>query len=481
MGAARESPATGRSLDGFTLEEQVHAGGESAIWRVTREGLRLPMVMKLPTPQDLDEAGPVVGFEVEQMIMPRLSGPHVPRFIAAGEVDGQPYLVMECIPGASLDVRMGVAPLSPEEVAGIGARVAAALHDLHRQHVIHLDVTPANVLFREGGDAVLIDFGRARHDQIPDLMVEVLTRETGTDAYSSPEQVFRVRNDPRSDVFSLGVIMYELVTGALPFGGAPGSTGFRRRLYAEPDPPRGLNAACPDWLQEIILRCLETDPARRYASAAQLAFALQNPGQVVLTGRAESTGRAGFLSAAGRWLRYAVSGPSAAGTVPWPPNAVPIIMVAVDISAGEEVVAAELRHAAQRICRSERSARLTCVTVRETPPIMVDSDTSVNGESLRMQHLTELIRWARPLELPVELLSFHVLDAPDPAAALVAYARANDVEHIVIGARGSFPKRSPIGGVSARVAAESPCTVTVVRTMEADRHPGGGDGAGVDA
>ena len=463
MGALRKPLAPGRSLDGFTLEEQVHEGAMATLWQVTGAGATQPLLMKLPGPRGLDEPGSIVGFEVEQMIMPRLAGVHVPHFIAAGEVDGQPYLVMERVPGASLAARLGGRPHPPDEVAGIGARVAAALHDLHRQHVIHHDVVPGNVLFRGSGEAVLIDFGLSRHDQLPDLMAEVITQAMGTAAYRSPEQVLRVRNDPRSDIFSLGAIMYELITGELPFGSTSSQAGLERRLYAVPDPPRALNAGCPDWLQEIILRCLESDPARRYASAAQLAFALQNPGQVVLTERAERSGRTGFVSAVGRWVRYATSGAPAARAVSRHQGAVPIIMVAVDTSPGGEALALELRRAAQLIFHSERSARITCVTVRRTALAGRDPGVDAAGENTHVRHVTELKRWARPLELPAGKVSFHVLESPDPAAALVAFVRANEVEHVVVGAPGNSPERRLNRSVSARVAAESPCTVTVVR------------------
>jgi len=472
-----EVQGAGRILAGFTLERQVHAGGMATIWRVTREGTALPLLMKLPSLRDLDEPGPIVSFEVEQMIMPKLAGVHVPRFVAAGEIDDQPYLVMEEIPGASLDARLGGGPLPAAEVASIGARVAAALHDVHRQHVIHLDVTPANVLFRESGEAVLIDFGLSRHDQLPDLMAEVITAPMGTDAYISPEQVLRVRNDPRSDIFSLGVILYELITAELPFGGTSSQAGLKRRLYAEADPPRALNAECPDWLQEIILRCLEPDPAQRYGSAAQLAFALQNPGQIALTERAARIKRTGFVNAVGRWLHYATSSPTAAWAVSRHLDAVPIIMVAVDVDSGEEELAFELRLAAERIFLSEKSARVTCVTVRKTSHVTLDPGVDAGGESQYMRHLTDLKKWARPLAVPAGKLSFHVLESPDPATALVEYAQANEVEHVVVGARGSSTMRRLIGSVSAHVATESPCTVTVVRVLETDRKPGG-DGGG---
>jgi serine/threonine protein kinase len=102
------------------------------------------------------------------MILPRLAGPHAPRFIAAGDFD-RPYIVMEFIAGASVKSFLDRLPLIPNEVATIGAKIAFALHDIHRQHVLHLDLKPSNVILR-GEDAVLIDFGLSRHDQLPDLV-----------------------------------------------------------------------------------------------------------------------------------------------------------------------------------------------------------------------------------------------------------------------------------------------------------------------
>src|SRR5262249_25521605 len=124
----------------------------------------------------------IVGFEVEGMILPRLSGAHVPRFVAAGDFSN-PYIVMELIEGQSLKTRLDALPLSPEETAAIGARIAVALHDLHRQHVIHLDLKPSNVIMRDSGEAALIDFGLSRHDQLPDLVAEEIEGPVGTGPY----------------------------------------------------------------------------------------------------------------------------------------------------------------------------------------------------------------------------------------------------------------------------------------------------------
>ncbi|MBI4848966.1 MAG: protein kinase [Nitrospirae bacterium] len=458
-----ESLSAGAFLGGFKLVKRIHAGGMATIWKVTREDLSLPMVMKVPRLKDGDDPSFIVSFEVEQMVLPKLSGPHVPRFIASGDFSQQPFLVMEHIPGGSLESRLPEAPLPPDKIAGIGAKTAAALHDLHCQRVIHLDLTPDNILFRKSGEAVLIDFGLSRHDQLPDLMAEEFHLPMGTAPYISPEQVLNVRSDSRSDIFALGVILYELSTGEQPFGDPKSKAGLRRRLYVDFVPPRALNKECPRWLQEIVLRCLEVDPAKRYGSAAQLAFALQHPEQVVLTPRAERGRRDSHWTIFKRWMNYNKFGPSANRSIARHLDTVPIVMAAVDTSPEMEALSDSLRKAVKRIFRTERNARLTCVTVRKTPLVGLDLGVDEAGQNLHVQFLIELKHWARALEIPADRISFHVLEFPDPAAALVNYARANHVDHIVIGARGSSTLRRFLGSVSSQVVAEAPCTVTVVR------------------
>jgi len=457
----------GKVLEGFRLEEKIYTGGMASIWKVTRDDIALPMAMKIPR-LDSEESSTITCFEVEQMILPTLSGPHVPRFIAKGEDSNRPFLVMERIPGKSLDSSLKYAPLPPEEVARIGARVATALHDLHRQHVLHLDLTPDNILFRKSGEAVLADFGLSRHEQLPDLMAEEFTLPLGTAPYISPEQVMNVRSELRSDIFSLGVILYYLITGEFPFGDPKSLAGLKRRLYVDPDPPSAVNRDCPRWLQEIILTCLEVDPTRRFGSAAQLAFALEHPSQVKLTERSERIVRGSFWTVVKRLMRYYRSGPATTRAMARHLDTVPIIMAAVDTSAASGALADMLRRSVKRSMHAEKNARLTCVTVRKTPFVGLDYGVDESGKNLTVQYLVELKHWARQLELPPDRISFHVLESPDPATALVNYARANGVEHIVIGARGSSTLRRFLGSVSSQVVAQAPCSVTVVRVHETD-------------
>ncbi|HWR98743.1 MAG TPA: bifunctional serine/threonine-protein kinase/universal stress protein, partial [Candidatus Methanoperedens sp.] len=415
-------------------------------------------------------------FETELILLPRLGGVHVPRLIAAADFDAQPYLAMEFIPGPTLEERLAAAPLGATTVADIGARLADALHELHRQEVIHLDLSPDNVMFHPDGEAVLLDFGLARHRRLPDLLGEAFRRPLGTAAWMAPEQVLGVRDDFRSDLFALGAILYALLTGRTPFGEPESPRGLRRRLTREPLAPRAIAEGCPPWLQEIVLRCLEVDPARRHENAAQLAFDLRNPDQVSLTERATRLGVRGLIDRAAHRLggtlaalaprsapRFASRGRRALQ--------VPIVMAAVDVAQGSEALAEALRLAALGALELDAEARLTCVTVHRLVPGS-RLNVAEGGRAVHVQRLVELKEWARTLDLPPRRVSFHVLDAADPAAALIDFARTNHVDYIVIGARGSSALRRHLGSVSARVAAEAPCTVTVVRAPHAGEPAG---------
>ena len=284
---AAPSHGPGSVIDGFRLEERLHHGGMATIWRVSREGAAMPLVMKVPNLAEGEDPAAIVSFEMEQLIMPRLSGIHVPHFVVAGDFAAQPYIVMEQIPGKTLLQWLGKLPLPYADAADMALKIAEALDDLHRQDVIHLDVKPSNVMFRPGGEAVLLDFGLSHHDRLPDLMQEEFRVPFGTAPYISPEQLLGIRNDPRSDLFAAGVLLYFFSTGVRPFGESETLRGMRRRLWRDPVPPRRLRADYPPWLQEIVLRCLEIEPAWRYPTAAQLAFDLSHRDQVKLTKRSE--------------------------------------------------------------------------------------------------------------------------------------------------------------------------------------------------
>ena len=463
--------SAGEMVDGFLLEERLHQGGMANLWRVTHPELRGPMLMKVPRIQGGEDPATIVGFEVEMMILPMLKGVHVPRFIAKGDFATRPYIVMEHIAGDSLRPKLDAAPLPIDEIASLGARVATALHDLHRQHVIHLDVKPSNILFRPTGEAVLVDFGLSRHDHLPDLLDEEFNLPMGTGPYMSPEQVQFLRSEPRSDLFALGVMLYHLTTGERPFGSPTSVRGLRERLYQQPVAPRRHRPDCPPWLQEILLRCLEVHADQRHPSAAHLAQDLQYPEQMALTERASRDGAPNRLQTWKRWFAALGAEPSVRGTVGDQLKRAPIILAAVDVENAAEPLLDLLRETVRRIVATEPGARLACVAVMKTNRIGMDELTDKSGNSLHVKQLVGLKHWARPiaqgLGLGTGLLTYHVLEAPDPATAIVEFARRTQVDHIVMGARASSVLRRYLGSVSSEVVAQADCTVTVVRVPPA--------------
>ncbi len=496
-GAAFEAPRpttfpfrplqAGQVIDGFRLERHLHQGGMAQLWQVVAvdpdsanglpptDGEPMPLIMKVPRIMNGENPASIVGFEVEQMILPSLSGVHVPRYVAKGDFTHQPYIVMERIPGDTLRPRLDAAPLPIDDVVRIGIQVATALHDLHRQHLVHLDVKPSNVMFRPvvdgvGGEAVLVDFGLSRHDHLPDLLEEEFELPLGTAPYMSPEQVQFVRNDPRSDLFALGVILYHLTTGQRPFGSPETVNGLRERLYRDPAPPRALRADCPPWLQEVILQALEPQPGNRQATGAQLAFDLQNPDQVALTERATRKSRSSKSKVFGRWFSALGAEPSGRADAGTQVARSPILLAAVDVASAERELLDSLRLTVERLLQTQPGARLACLAVMKTHRIGMDDLMERDGSSRHVNLLVQLKHWAHPLiqalKLPPEALgrvTFHVLQAPDVADAICDYARKNQVDHIVMGARSSGTLRRYLGSVSTQVTAQSDCSVTVVR------------------
>src|SRR5215831_1065242 len=298
-----DSLDSGAEVDGFRLGEILHVGSMASIYRLAGPEGPLPLVIKIPRLGGAERAVNVIAFEVCRVVLGALGqGPHHPTLVAFGDLETTPYLVMEYIEGVRLNEWTKKAPISPDEIARLGSALALALHDLHRQDVVHLDLKPTNVLYRRG-EAVLIDFGLAHHSHYPDLLAEELRFPVGNWVYMAPEQVLGVRCDPRSDIYALGAILYQLVTGRFPHGHPATIRRLKERLHRSPIPPRALVDSTPGWLQEVILRCLEIDAGERYASAADVASDLANPGGVVLTARSERLRSEGWLARARRWLQ----------------------------------------------------------------------------------------------------------------------------------------------------------------------------------
>jgi len=458
----------GAELDGFVIEDCIHAGGMAHIYRVHyASGPRdpgFPLAMKIPRMTAGDGAENIVSFEVEHRIMQVLTGLHIPRFVAAGDLDNVPYLAMEYVEGHTLQHWLDQ-PERPDTatLAQLGAAMARAAHSLHRQNVCHLDLKPANVLMRENGVAVFLDFGLSCHAHYPDLLAEELRKAIGSPAWIAPEQVVGVRGDPRSDIFAIGVILYELATGELPFGAPQTPGGMRQRLWMDPKPPRALRPDLPEWMQEIILRCLEPEADQRHPSAAHLAFDLSHPEQVQITVRGQRTQGPGAWRHLKRWFKAAgmhyQPSPLPARQI----DEVPIVMVAIPHGDVTDATLYSLRQAVGRSLGIRPGARLACVTVISTSAANhTDSDRSET--SVHRHHLTRLKQWTEGLDLSNHSVSYHVLESNDVAQALVRYAEGNQVSMLILGAatHGLHTQRV-VSTIPIRVARDAPCTVLLVK------------------
>ncbi|HET7825538.1 MAG TPA: protein kinase, partial [Anaeromyxobacter sp.] len=421
----------GAIVDGFRIGEPLHEGGQGVLYAVERasgDGDGFPLLMKVPRLGPGQPGESVTTYEVERMVLSALEGRHVPRFVAAGDLESQPYLVQERVEGRSLAEFVG--PLPAAEVARLGAATARALQALHAQGGIHLDVKPSNVIVRPDGEAVLIDFGLSRHLRYPDLLGEEAHAPVGSAPYVSPEGVLGIRNDPRSDLFSLGVLLYELATGELPYGAPTSAGGLRQRLWIDPLPPRARVPDVPEWLQEVILRCLEPDPAERYPSAAAVADDLERPEQVLVTDRGRRLRSAGSRRRMSRWLRQMRYGQIALG--PAPERGTRVVLVAIATQHTNEERNEALRAEARRLVRAAPDTRLACVAVIR--PASDPAGAALGATSQRIRHLVLLRHWTEGLDLGPGQVTHHVIESGDAAEALLDYARRNHVDQVLIGA-----------------------------------------------
>jgi serine/threonine protein kinase len=461
----------GAELDGFRIGACLHAGGMAHIYEVTYADNRpapFDMVMKVPRMTAGDGAENIVGFEVEHQILQVLQGTHVPRFVAAGDLVSMPYLVMEHVRGQTLQQVLDThtherTQANVVEISRMGGAIARAAHSLHQQNTCHLDIKPANVLMHPDGHAVLLDFGLSCHAHYPDLLAEELRKAVGSPAWIAPEQVVGVRGDPRSDIFAIGVMLYELATNELPFGNPQTQGGMRQRLWMDPTPPRRLRDDLPEWFQEVVLRCLEPEAAKRYPSAAHLAFDLEHPEQVKVTKRGKQLEGTPFFTHFKRWLKAAGMHYQPSPLPSQQIDEVPILMVAVPHHEASDATLYSLRQAVARSLGIRPGARLAVVTVI-SPNQTSATESDKSETSMHRQYLTMLHQWAQPLDLEQHQTSFHVLEASDVANAIVRYAEGNHVSMIVMGAAThGLQMQRFVATVPIKVAMEAPCTVILVK------------------
>jgi formylglycine-generating enzyme required for sulfatase activity len=267
--------APGSTLGDYELLETLGGGGMGLVFRARQRRLDRDVALKIIRPERLGSATSLQRFRREARGLARLAHPNVVALFDSGVVDGVPYMAMELVPGRGLDDDIASAretgrPLAVADVLDWGGQLADALQAAHEAGLVHRDVKPSNVRIDLDGRARLLDFGIVR-----DLDSDSLTLTgpfAGSPAYAAPEQIAGGSEsiDARTDVYALGVLLYEALTGAVPFPGEGAERVFHRILSEEPLPPRRARSDVPQDLQVVVLKALEKDPRRRYASARAL-------------------------------------------------------------------------------------------------------------------------------------------------------------------------------------------------------------------
>jgi serine/threonine-protein kinase len=262
--------------DRYRLEERLGRGGMGEVWRAHDQRLQRTVAMKLIAPQFADDPEFLVRFLREAQSIARINHPNVVAVLDYGEADEKPFIVMEYVPGEPLTTITGQ-PVDPDRVVAIMVQAASAAGAAHAQGIVHRDIKPGNILVTEEGNAKLVDFGIAAAQWSDRLTATGAT--IGSPHYISPEQVSGERATPPSDVYSLGVVLYELLTGTRPFEGEVMTAVAMAHIQQEPEPPSARVKGLDPSFDAVVLKCLAKKPEQRFEDGNALAQALQSRDQ----------------------------------------------------------------------------------------------------------------------------------------------------------------------------------------------------------
>ena len=281
-----DSIEAGSQIDSYRIDAPVARSGMASIFRAT--DLRDNRVVALKIPHPDMEADPILfdRFQREAGIGEKLNHPKVMR-VFGGEKRSRSYMVREWCQGRLLRQILDEGRITHDRAIRIAMGILDALDYIHNNGVVHRDLKPENIMVDEEDNIKLIDFGIASDSAARRLTYANFTATLGTPDYISPEQVKGKRGDGRSDIYAVGVILYEMLSGKLPFSGPSPLAAMNDRLLNHPTPPCVADPSISPQLQEILYRALERDPRNRYAKAHDFEWDLEHQDQVGVEDRAE--------------------------------------------------------------------------------------------------------------------------------------------------------------------------------------------------
>jgi serine/threonine protein phosphatase PrpC/predicted Ser/Thr protein kinase len=271
----------------FRIESVVSRSGMASVYKATDLKDGDTVAVKVPHMQFESDPGSFARFQREAEIGQTLNHPNILRFVKVEE-QSRPYIVMEFLQGRTLsEVLNEVRPLPIPDAVQIASALCDALAHMHEKKVVHRDLKPQNVMLCNDGSVRIMDFGIAKATEMRRITFAGFSPTLGTPDYMAPEQVRGRRGDERTDIYSLGALLYEMTTGKVPFEGANPFIVMNSRLTGDPVAPRNVNPEISTELEEIILHAMEREPTRRYQNAAAMKADLDNPELVKVTGRAK--------------------------------------------------------------------------------------------------------------------------------------------------------------------------------------------------
>jgi len=284
----------------YLLEELIASGGMGEVWRARDEVLQRPVAVKLLHDSLASDEKAAERFRREALTAAQISHPNMANVFDYIEENGKPGIVMEYVPSQTLAHRLARKRIPIKEAVRIADDVLAALDRAHAAGIVHRDIKPANILLTPAGEVKVTDFGIAR--SLSDASLTQTGTVMGTAHYSAPEQVRGEPTTPATDVYSVGVVLYEMLTNERPFGGDTPIAVAMARLSEDPQPPNSLRPSIPQPLNDVVMRALARDPLDRYTSAAEMRAGLdaayesplektgilpiEEPDQTVVLGRA---------------------------------------------------------------------------------------------------------------------------------------------------------------------------------------------------